>query len=226
MEELYEAYLDVYEGFIPLTPDKEKRVQNRVGELVRDIQVSAENVKSLRKKPFAKFRPKVIEKMTSNVSTAKKKQKLVQNASDALIRSSIDRQAAIKSKINKIKDKLGDLEGRNNIRKFQREELEYILDVLVSEGYVSDYNDAAFILEAMSDEWIESILTEGNFTKGVASGVKKAVKDVANLPTNTLSRVGEIIKNFGIKASVSNNSNRPKGRKRFNVGSAIEKMGQ
>jgi len=29
MEELYEAYLDVYEGFVPLTPDKEKRVQKK-----------------------------------------------------------------------------------------------------------------------------------------------------------------------------------------------------
>lgn len=163
MEELYEAYLDVYEGFVPLTPDKEKRVQNRVGELFRDIQVSAENVKSLRKKPFAKFRPKVKEKMASNISTAKKKQKLVQNASDALIRSSIDREATIKSKINKIKDKLGDLEGRNNIRKFQREELEYILNILVSEGYVSDYDGAICTLEAMSDEWIESILTEAPY---------------------------------------------------------------
>lgn len=160
MEELYEAYLDVYEGFVPLTPDKEKRVQNRVGELVRDIQVSAGNVKSLRKKPFVKFRPKVKEKIASNINTAKKKQKLVQNASDALIRSSIDREATIKSKINKIKDKLGDLGGRNNIRKFQKEELEYILNILVSEGYVFDYDRAICILEAMSDEWIESILTE------------------------------------------------------------------
>jgi len=226
MRELYEAYLDVYEGFVPLTPDKEKRVQNRVGELVRDIQVSAGNVKSLRKKPFAKFRPKVKEKIASNISTTKKKHKLVQNASDALIRSSIDREAATRSKINKLKNQLGDLEGRNNIRKFQREELEYILDVLVSEGYVSDYDGAICILEAMGDEWIESILTEGDFTKGFVSGIKKAVKDVTNLPTNIFSKVGKTIKNSGIRASVSNDSNRPKGRTRFHVGSAIERMGQ
>lgn len=44
-----------------------------------------------------------------------------------------------------------------------KEELEYILDVLVSEGYVSDYDGAICILEAMSDEWIESILTEAPY---------------------------------------------------------------
>jgi hypothetical protein len=44
----------------------------------------------------------------------------------------------------------------------KKEELEYILDVLVSEGFAVDYNGAEFILEAMSDEWVDCILYEGN----------------------------------------------------------------
>jgi hypothetical protein len=163
MDPLMEAYLDVYEEFVPLTPDKEKKVQSRVGELARDIQVSTGNVKSLRKKPLAKFRPEVKKQISSNISSAKTKQKLVQNASDALIRSSIDREASTRSKINQLKNQLGDLEGKSNIRKFKREELEYILDVLVSEGFVNNYDSAHDILEAMSDEWLGSLLSEAPF---------------------------------------------------------------
>ena len=44
----------------------------------------------------------------------------------------------------------------------RREELEYILDVLVSEGFAVDYDGAVCILESMSDEWIDCILDEGN----------------------------------------------------------------
>jgi hypothetical protein len=50
----------------------------------------------------------------------------------------------------------------NKIIKFQREELEYIIDILVSEGYVNDYDSAACILEAMSDEWLVGILEKFN----------------------------------------------------------------
>lgn len=49
-------------------------------------------------------------------------------------------------------------EGRNNIRKFKREDIEYILDTLISEGFAVDYDSAGCILEAMSDEWANQIL--------------------------------------------------------------------
>ena len=45
----------------------------------------------------------------------------------------------------------------------RKEELEYILDVLVSEGFAVDYNGAEFILEAMSDEWLDCILQEAPY---------------------------------------------------------------
>lgn len=153
MDPLIEAYLGVYEEFVPLTPAKEKKVKERVGELFRDVQVSAGNVKSLRKKPLAKFRPGVKKQISSNISTAKRKGNLVLNANDALIRSSVDREASARFKINQQSPK-------NNIRKFQREELEYILDILVSEGFAVDYDSAGCILEAMSDEWLGSLLDE------------------------------------------------------------------
>ena len=72
MDPLMEAYLDVYEAkvVLPLNPDEEKKVQSRVGELTRDIQVSPGNVKSLRKKTLAKFRPAVEIQISSNISSA------------------------------------------------------------------------------------------------------------------------------------------------------------
>lgn len=148
------------EEFVPLSPEKEQRVQNRVGELVRNLQVKGKRVQELRKKPFKRFRPKLRAEIISVANSGKKDANLARNATDALIRTSVDRDAARQKKMEDLKKQLGDLEGRNNIRRFTREELEYILDVLVYEGYADDYDGARFIIESMSDEWLEEILGE------------------------------------------------------------------
>ena len=87
------------EEFKDLTPEKEQRVKNRVGELARNVQLKGARVKELRNKPLAKFRPKIKKEIEANVKSAKKDAKLVSNASDALIRTSIDRSAKIKKQI-------------------------------------------------------------------------------------------------------------------------------
>jgi hypothetical protein len=46
------------------------------------------------------------------------------------------------------------------MRGFYNEELEFILDYLVNECYADDYKSANYILESMSDYWIDSILCE------------------------------------------------------------------
>lgn len=51
----------------------------------------------------------------------------------------------------------------NKIVKFNREELEYILDILVHEGFAVDYDGAVSILEVMSDEWLDCILQEAPY---------------------------------------------------------------
>jgi hypothetical protein len=93
----------IFEAFKELTPEKEKKVKNRVGELVRRVQVNAASVKKLRKKPFANFRPKVKSEIEANIKSAKKGAKLVGNASDALIRTSVDRSAKMQNKIKDLK---------------------------------------------------------------------------------------------------------------------------
>lgn len=99
----------VYEEFKDLTPEKEERVKNRVGELFRDVQVQDVRMKELRKKPFGKYRPKVKKEKEAILKSMKKKQNLVQNASDALIRTDVSRKAKIVKRIHDIKQKLRDL---------------------------------------------------------------------------------------------------------------------
>jgi hypothetical protein len=76
----------VQEEYRDLTPDKEQRVKKRVGELFRDTQ------------------------LTQNIQRARKNQKLVSNASDALIRTSVSRDAKTMKKIQDIKRRLKELE--------------------------------------------------------------------------------------------------------------------
>jgi len=59
--------------------------------------------------------------------------------------------------------------------KLRKEELEYILDILVSEGYVCDYESATRILEAMSDEWLVEILEKNDELQKRAEANKKAL---------------------------------------------------
>lgn len=98
----------VDEEFKDLTPEKEERVKNRMGELFRDVQVNDARMKELRNKPFGKYRPKVKKKKEAIVKSSKKKQKLVQNASDALIRTQAGRNARTLRRIEDIKQQLRD----------------------------------------------------------------------------------------------------------------------
>lgn len=97
------------EEFRDLSPEKEEKVKNRVGELARDLQVQSARMKELKKKPFGKYRPKVKKEKEAIVKSAKKKQRQVQNASDALIRTSISREAKKRREYEDIKQKLRDL---------------------------------------------------------------------------------------------------------------------
>lgn len=108
IEEILEV-IELDEEYKDLTPEKEERVKGRVGELARDIQVGAARVKELRSKPFAKHRPGIQKQAAELIKNVKKKHQLVQNASDALIRTSVSREAKGRKKIEDIKQRLRDL---------------------------------------------------------------------------------------------------------------------
>jgi hypothetical protein len=108
IEEILEV-IELDEEYKDLTPEKEERVKGRVGELARDIQLGAARVKELRNKPFAKHRPGIRKQAAEIIKNAKKKHQLVQNASDALIRTSVSREAKGRKKAEDIKQQLRDL---------------------------------------------------------------------------------------------------------------------
>lgn len=108
IEEILEV-IELDEEYKDLTPEKEERVKGRVGELARDIQLGAARVKELRNKPFAKHRPGIRKQAAEIIKGVKKKHQLVQNASDALIRTSVSREAKGRKKIEDIKQRLRDL---------------------------------------------------------------------------------------------------------------------
>jgi hypothetical protein len=59
---------------------------------------------------------------------------------------------------------IGDsIDKENQISELKKEEIEYIINTLVSEGFAVDYDGAKCILEAMSDEWLNCILQEAPF---------------------------------------------------------------
>jgi SOS response regulatory protein OraA/RecX len=150
----------ILEGFVDLTPEKETRVKQRVGDLGRDVQVLGATHKNLGKKPLARFRPGIKGQRQEIAKTARKKAALVSNAVDALVRTSVSRESKIKNKIEKLKSKISELEPKNKIVRFHREDYEYIISYLVNEGYVNDYNSAEYMIENMSYEWLNNVLSE------------------------------------------------------------------
>lgn len=80
-----------------------------MGELFRDVQVQDARMKELKKKPFGKYSPKVKKEKVSILKSMKNKQKLVQNASDAVIRTGVSRQAKNRKRAEEIKQQLRDL---------------------------------------------------------------------------------------------------------------------
>lgn len=97
------------EDFKDLTPEKEKRVKNRMGELARDIQLNFARSKELDKEPLSKFRPGIQKQKSAIAKNVRKKLKLFQNARDAVVPTSVGRQASIQYKINQLRQKLKDL---------------------------------------------------------------------------------------------------------------------
>lgn len=145
---------ELLEGFKDLSPDKEERVNVYLRRNVNRAKEIAKEHKSLSKKPLSRFRPGIQKQKSELAQKAKKIKNLTSNAVDALTKTSVNRQAAIAHRINTIKNQLGDLEGRNNVRKFQREAVEY----LINEGFTDSYEGAMCMMEVMSDQWFEDLI--------------------------------------------------------------------
>lgn len=128
-------------NFKPLSNDKKQRVTGFLNSQMiklKDYSNQADIAQDELKNPDYSKPPRV--KIGTLLKKMKTGSRLMSNAQQARRRTT-ERE-----------------EGQNNIRKFKREDLEYILDTLISEGFAVDYDSAGCILESMSDEWLDTIL--------------------------------------------------------------------
>ena len=103
-----------------------------------------------------------------HVAKARKYAKHIENAQDALSRSSAGRSASLINKTNKVRQRLKNLgvnpdagPDANNIRRFRKEDLDVynlFLDYLLDEGYAETPESAEVIMANMGEEWISTIL--------------------------------------------------------------------
>jgi hypothetical protein len=182
MDPLMEAYLDVYneenkaEVYLNMSPEeKQKRRNIRWADNAHGI--TPDNTIMIRDKDTANL----VNKM--RVSRHKKSPSLEKERTRGTVSNKyLHRQQDKKELQNKLEKSFS-----------VAENIEYILDVLVSEGFAVDYDGAESILEAMSDEWLGSLLSEAPFDiyrgsttyDGVKVGEKEPVK-VNRRPYKTL----------------------------------------
>jgi len=150
MDELFEAYLAVYEANkaeVHLNmSDKDKQKRRNIRWADNTHGIAKDNTIMIRDKDTANL----VNKM--RVSRHKKN-------------PSLDKERTAGTKTNTYLDRQRDKkELQNKLKKAfsMSENIEYVLDILVSEGYASDYDSAACILEVMSDEWMVGILEKFN----------------------------------------------------------------
>ena len=151
MDELLEAYLGIYEAnkaevhLNMSDEDKQKRRNIRWADNAHGID--RDNTIMIRDNDTANL----VNKM--RVSRHKKNPSLDKEMTRGTVTNKyLHRQQDKKELQDKLKKVFS-----------MSENIEYIIDMLVSEGYVNDYDSAACIIEAMSDEWIEDILMEAPF---------------------------------------------------------------
>ena len=183
MNYLTEAYISVYsedqawrERNFRSMPDKSvEKVANKARKLVSDI-------KSQKSRPLARFRPgiqKDVKNKSNQLRNITHAMRMKQGDVEARLKAHDKNIASAKAKSDAIVRKIKDLKrptsaiapGPNNwnkpsnkkpnasntIKRFNREDIEYILDYLVHEGYANSYESAVGICESMSIGWIEEI---------------------------------------------------------------------
>ena len=180
MDELFEAYLAVYEA-------KVDRIKPEMKSSSLDTALKVEDERNRREFGTTSNRNRNtgVRRFYHEVSRGVKKEKSTGNepsqisgrfgtgaeirqeirrlrrkkeGRDIANQARIDREA--KEYIRNVNSQFNADNASNTIKKFTREELEYIIDTLVYEGYADDYDGALFIMEAMSDGWLEEILGE------------------------------------------------------------------
>jgi hypothetical protein len=142
---LVDRYFSIYEddawkerNFKPLRDSQREKVQDFIARNVTKTKKRLDQINSASDK-------------LSYCPTTSKEARLTKNAKEANFKTS---QHNIRQAAKQV------TEPKNGIRRFQREELEFILDYLIDEGYTDSYESALALVETMSDEWLECIIEE------------------------------------------------------------------
>ena len=179
--DIVETALD--EGFVELTPEKQKRVERHLGTLTskareqkRKLEGSIEKYKKRKANPVTRFLlgtrgPQ--QEVAKGAKELKKTKRHLETSMDAIGRSQAGRMASIQYKRNQVAQKLRELgvdpdaakKAKSNIKPFKRStqnESYYAYDLillhLLDEGYADSYEQADSIIESMSGDWMIDIL--------------------------------------------------------------------
>ena len=198
-------------NFVPMNPYKKELVQARHVELANKTFKSLEDLKKLNKQPFKKFRPGLRQKIANTAKAGKTAGRLALRAGEGLNRQYDHTERKIGA-IKGILKSLEDDQSGNNIRKFTREEYDnydLILSHLIDEGYADSEVAAEAILESMSEEWMESILSEANLTAELI----KAISRTNPPPEGARSSLRRKLMTALIKREISKTKERDKKRR-------------
>lgn len=155
--DLYESDLGIYEeveeGFVPLDDRKRALVTGFINKGVDKLRGNVAKIEVAKQELANKQIPS--HSIGKLVKDTTKTSKLVNNAQKARDRSTQERIAIIRKQLDLVTPK-------NNVKTFQRNDVEYVLDYLIDEGYTDSYDSATYILGAMSDDWLNEILEAFN----------------------------------------------------------------
>lgn len=152
LETMSDEWLEtIIEGFVPLDDRKRALVTKFINKGIDKLKGNVSKIELAQKELANNQKP--THRIGSLVKDTKTTSRLVGNAQNA-------RERTTQHRIDVTKKKLDLVTPKNSISKFQRDDVEYVLDYLIDEGYTDSYESAIAIVESMSDEWLEGIIDE------------------------------------------------------------------
>jgi len=158
---LQEAYLGIYERFVPPTKEKAERIKDFLDQAGDESASNAEKLRAARRELAAaaadptKIKPdtKKLRRRTTNLA------KRAKWAADALAPQNYIRPRNRKTSDLVFLSRNNPNSPANNIRDFiRKEEYDIVVPYLLDEGYAKTLQGAEAIMVNMSEDWRDSIL--------------------------------------------------------------------
>jgi len=197
---LQEAYLGIYERFVPPTKEKAERIKDFLNQAGDKSASNAKELRAARQKLAAaaadptKTKPNTGELLRNTKSLTKR----AKNAAAALSPQNNIRPKRKTSNLVFLSRNNPNSPG-NNIRDFiRKEEYDIVVPYLLDEGYAKTLHGAEAIMANMSEEWREEIIVEARHEK----------HEISKLPDNLIKSNPNLFKT--IKRAFRSQRNVPK----------------